>query len=271
MPDDIQPASLEVLEPDYHVAAFFVPARQRQAVLALMVFQVELARVATQVSEPMVAQIRYAWWRDQVDAVFAGRPVFAPAVQGLGDAVKSHKLPRTLIDGMIDAHSRDCDTVPFATMAVLDAYSEGTVGNLLKLMCLVLGADARADAACALAGRACGTARQLQEFAHWRRHRRLRLPLDAVLSVGLSEEDVFSDDAARLRLHPVFSELKVRLRGQLGLLNGTRFPRAAMPALALAALARPMVAPAFDPYQPSATSPAMRVVRLAGANLLWRF
>jgi phytoene synthase len=236
-----------------------------------MVFEVELARIATQFSEPMVAQISYDWWREQVDAVFAGRQVFAPAVLGLRDAVAGHGLPREPLDEMIDAHARDCDTVPFADGRQFNAHGEATVGNLLKLVCRVLGAGSLADPSCVAAGRACGGARQLAGFAHWCQHKRLRLPLDAVLAQGLSEADVFADIPARAKLLPVFAGLKASLRDSLNELNRSRFPRAAAPALALAALARPALAASFDPLQPAAISPAQRVLRLAGANLLWRF
>lgn len=271
MSDDVQPSSLELLEPDFHVASFFVPSSRRPAVLALMVFEVELARIATQVSEPMVAQIRYAWWREQVDAVFAGRQVFAPAVLGLRDAVAAHSLPREPLDEMIDAHARDCDAVPFADGRQFHAHGEATIGNLLKLMCRVLGAGSLADAACVSAGRAYGGARQMAGFAHWCHHRRLRLPLDAVLAQGLSEADVFADVTARVKLRPVFTAVKADVRDALDELNRSRFPRAAAPALALAALARPALAAAYDPLHPVAISPAQRALRLVSANLLWRF
>jgi phytoene synthase len=68
---------IEQVVPDLQVASFFAPADRRPAVLAIFGFEAELSHIALQVAEPMVAQIRYAWWRDQVDAVFAGREVHA--------------------------------------------------------------------------------------------------------------------------------------------------------------------------------------------------
>ena len=271
MSDDVQPSSLELLEPDFHVASFFVPSSRRPAVLALMVFEVELARIATQVSEPMVAQIRYAWWREQVDAMFAGRQVFAPAAVDVRDAVVAHGLPREPLDEMIDAHARDCDAVPFADAGQFNAHGEATMGGLMKLMSRVLGAGSLADGSCVLAGRVYGGARQLSGFAHWCHHRRLRMPLDAILAQGLSEADVFADAAARTKLAPVFADVKSGLRETLTALNRSRFPRAAAPALALAALARPILATSHDPLQPMTISPAQRALRVAGANLLWRY
>ena len=93
MTDETPSAELEILDPDLHVATFFVPAARRSSVEGLMLFALELERIATQVSEPMVAQIRYAWWREQVDAVFGGRGVAAPVAVRLREAVAEHGLP----------------------------------------------------------------------------------------------------------------------------------------------------------------------------------
>ncbi len=269
MSDESLPTDLEVVDPDLHVACFFVPAARRPHVEALMVFMLELERIATQVSEPMVAQIRYAWWREQVDAIHGGRSVAAPAAQGLRDATLAHRLPRELLDAMIDAHSVDCDPVPFADMASFEAYCRQTHGNLMRLVARVLGAGAAADAACDHAGLAVGAAGQLRSFDYWRRHRRLRLPLDLFLAAGFSEEDVFADQAD-VPLARGLAAVQLRIRRAISDLNATRFPRAAMPVLALASVARTVLVPGFDIRAPRQPHPAGRVARLALANLLWR-
>lgn len=269
MPDETLPTDLEVVDADLHVACFFVPAARRPHVAALMVFMLELERIATQVSEPMVAQIRYAWWREQVDAIHGGRTVAAPAALGLRDATLAYRLPRELLDAMIDAHSVDCDPVPFADMAAFEAYCRETHGNLMRLVARVLGAGTWADAACDHAGLAVGAASQLRSFEYWRRHRRLRLPLDLFLAAGFSEEDVFAGHADLAKAQGLVA-VQQRIRQALRDLNATRFPRAVMPVLALASLARAVLAPGFDLRAPRDLHPVTRVTRLALANLLWR-
>jgi phytoene synthase len=262
-------SDLEPLDPDMHVASLFVPAARRPSVVALFLFVLELERIATQVSEPMVAQIRYAWWREQVDAIYAGRPVAAPVALKLREAVVAHGLPRGPLDVMIDAHSLDCDQAPFADMAAFEAYCRDTQGSLMRLVARVLGAGDAADPVCDEAGLALGAALQLRAFDFWRRHRRLRLPLDLFLRAGVGEEDVFAGQADR----PVAQGLAVvqqRIREALKAVNRSRFPRAAMPALAMATLARPVMAPGFDLRAPREPTRFARVALLALSNLLWR-
>jgi phytoene synthase len=269
MSDETLSEDLEIQDPDLYVASFFVPAAHRSDVLALMRFAVELERVSVQVKEPMIAQIRYAWWREQVAALWEGRAVASPVVQGLGPVVGAHQLPRAPFDAMIDAHGLDCEATPFSGMAQFEAYCRDTSGSLMRLMARVLGAGERADAACDAAGLAAGAALQLRSFDHWRRHRRLRLPLSPLLEGGVNEDDVFGGGGAEA-LGAAFGVIRLRIRAALGEVNRTRFPRAAMPALALATLARPVMTPGRDPLVTGLVSPLGRVARLAAANLLWR-
>lgn len=269
MSDETLSEELEVVDPDLHVASFFVPARHREAVHALMRFAVELGRVASQVKEPMIAQIRYAWWREQVAALWEGRAVAAPSVRGLAEVVEAHGLSRAVFDAMIDAHGLDCDTTPFADMAAFEAHARATRGGLLGLVAQVLGAGPQAMPACAAAGIASGAALQLRSFGHWRRHRRLRVPLQPLLDAGVNEDDVFAG-AGDVALARAFAEVRARIRSALGDVNRARFPRAAMPALALATLARPALVSGHDPLLVQGLSPAGRVTRVAVANLLWR-
>ena len=269
MSDGLLPADLDIIDPDLYVACLFVPARHRSNVGALMAFMLEVERIAMQVNEPMVAQVRYAWWREQVDAIFEGRAVAAPVVGGLREAVLAHELPRGPLDAIIDAHSLDCDPAPFADMAAFEAYCRDTHGNLMRLIARVLGAGHRADAACDHAGLAFAAASQLRSFNYWRRHRRLRLPLDLCLAAGLGQEDVFAGHA-HAALASGLGRVQKRISLALQDLNGARFPRAAMPVLALATLARGVLVPGFNLQSPSEPSPLGRVMRIALANLLWR-
>ncbi|MEQ1753625.1 MAG: squalene/phytoene synthase family protein [Micropepsaceae bacterium] len=264
-------SALETFEPDRFVSLFFVPQPHRPAVQALYAFELELSRIATQVGEPMVGQIRYAWWREQIDALYSGRAVSAPAAQAVAPFLDWYSLPRVLFDDMIDWHARDLDAAPFADIEQMKAYACSTAGALMKLGVRVLGAGGFADEAATLAGTAYGLARQLQEFRHWASHRRLRLPLRELEAAGLDAEDVFQGRADDPRLKPLFDLVKGEIRQQLSALNAARFPRAATPILAVASLARVASRRQFNPLDPARAEPWQRFLRLSASNLLWRF
>jgi phytoene synthase len=198
--------------------AMTAPAALRPAVLAIIGLEAELSHIALQVAEPMVAQIRYAWWRDQVDAVYAGRDVHAPAVKAIVPVIATHGLPRPLFDELVDGHAHDCEESPFPDLVFLEEYAVSTSGSVMKLVARVLGAGSAADPAAELAGAAHGLARQLLEHRHWASHGRMRLPADLA-----------GDPAMAV------GAVKARITERLSGLNALRVDRRARPALAAAA------------------------------------
>lgn len=259
--------ALAVHEPDRYVATFFAPGPVRQHLIALYAFDLEIARLAYTIREPMVGQIRLAWWREQVDAIYAGRPVFAPVVVALAPAVMTHKLPRELFDAYIDARAQDLHEQPFDDEKAIRDYACCVHGALFKLAARILGAEHRADGASDLAGNAWNFAVVLREMAHWRKHRRCRLPVSWLSEARLGVEDFFVERSVPILL---VDRLKGAVRGALHELNAKRFPRRAMPALAPATCLRWEAGAHFDPLQPSNMPTWQRVARISLSQLLWR-
>ena len=59
-----------------YAATLFVNPEQRRALLALFAFNIEVARVRDQISQPLAGEIRLQWWSDLLDGA---------AQSGLGD------------------------------------------------------------------------------------------------------------------------------------------------------------------------------------------
>src|SRR5947209_18265330 len=59
---------------DRYQTALFAPAGRREALLALYAFNYEIARVRETVTQPMLGQIRLQWWREVLEAAYAGAP-----------------------------------------------------------------------------------------------------------------------------------------------------------------------------------------------------
>ena len=59
-------------DPDRYLCALFAPADRRDSVLALVLFNDELARIPIVVTQPMTGLIRLQWWRDALDELAAG-------------------------------------------------------------------------------------------------------------------------------------------------------------------------------------------------------
>ena len=79
--------------------------RLRADLIALYAFEAELMAIPTRVTQPLLAEMRYVWWREQMDGVFAGAPRKGhPVLEALTDVVARHGLDRAPFDALIEAH-----------------------------------------------------------------------------------------------------------------------------------------------------------------------
>ena len=80
-------------------------AGARADLVALYAFEAELLAIPTRVTQPLLAEMRYVWWRDQLDGVFAGVARKGhPVLEALTDLVARHELEREPFDALIAAH-----------------------------------------------------------------------------------------------------------------------------------------------------------------------
>ncbi len=265
-------------DPDRFLCALFAPAPAREDLLALGAFNLELARVREQVSEPMLGRIRLQWWREALDGIYAGRPRRHAVAEALGAAVGRRRLDRALIERMIDAREADLDPDPPRDLAALESYAEATAGSLAALSLAALGADGEAARSAArgvaLAWALTGLLRACRFHAAQKRQ---YLPRAAMERHGALAGDLFA-----LRPSPALSavarEVADAARGHLAGARALRkdVPRAALPVLLPAALAdRHLVAlerAGFDPLAPGlARRPALAAWRVTAAALLRRY
>ncbi len=140
-------------DPDRFLAAMTAPPEGRERLFALYAFNLEIARVPSVVSEPMIGEIRLQWWREAVDEIFAVGPVRRhEVVEPLAEAVRAADLPRKRLDAMIDARSWDIYEDPHADMDACLAYLEATAGNLMLLSAQALAGPIRDPGHGVLAG-----------------------------------------------------------------------------------------------------------------------
>jgi phytoene synthase len=80
-------------------------AQARADLITLYAFEAELMAIPTRVTQPLLAEMRYTWWAEQLDGVFAGVPRKGhPVLEALTDLVARHGLDRAPFDALIEAH-----------------------------------------------------------------------------------------------------------------------------------------------------------------------
>lgn len=123
---------LFAVDPDRVRAAKLAEPERRAQLLTLYAFHMELAKVPELVTEPMIGQIRYQWWRDCLDEIYAGATVRAHDIaRPLKALIDETGISRFLLDRMIDGRERDLDPRPFASMEEALEYVDATSGAVL--------------------------------------------------------------------------------------------------------------------------------------------
>jgi phytoene synthase len=172
-------ARIRRLDPDRWLASRFIAdPHARAEVVAIYALNDELARVGETVTQPLIGEIRLAWWRDRIEDLFSGRPIPAqPALQALAVPIAAGRLPQSLFEALIEARHMDLDAAPFADSGALARYLDGTAGAVMGLAARTLSSEAPLGAVIQ-AGRAWGLAGLYRARAHWAARNRRWTPPD---------------------------------------------------------------------------------------------
>lgn len=143
---------LDGVDPDRMRAARLAEPDIRDRLFALYAFHAELAKIPELVSEPMLGQIRYQWWRDCLNEIYSDGPVRAHEVSTpLSEMVTQSGMSRFLLDRIIDGRERDLDPTPFKALKAATEYADATSGALAQAAAMICGSEGGL-----IAGRAWG-------------------------------------------------------------------------------------------------------------------
>jgi phytoene synthase len=263
---------------DRFQTVLFAPPQCREALFALYAFNYEIARVRESVQEPMIGQIRLQWWRDAIEAAFAGAaPRRHEVVEPLTMAIRGFGLSRAHFDRLIDARERDLDDAPPATLAALEDYAEGSSARLILLALEALGAatlPARQAATDIGIGYALvGLIRAMPVHA---RIGRMMIPDDVATEAGLAPGDyagLRGGPALRRAVATLAAAADRRLAAARAIAQD--LPRAALPALLPARIAthalQRLERVDFDPFAGAGIGDPLQSWRLAWAAWKGRF
>ncbi len=238
-PSDLSYPAQEVrrYDRDRFATALFAPADRREDLLALYAFNVEVARVRETVTEPMMGRIRLQWWRETLEGLRDGEAgTKVPIADALGAAIRRHDLPAEPFERLIDAREGDLDDEPVQSLQQMEAYAEATSAELVRLALGVLGASG-ADQAAHHAGVAWALTGMLRATPFLAAQGRVNLPQDLLAQAGVHSRELLEGKPSQ-GLAQVSRAVAARAQEHLHQLRGLRLPRAALPALLPATLAR---------------------------------
>jgi 15-cis-phytoene synthase len=171
---------------DRYLAAMFAPDDARPRLLALGAFDVDVRRIAREVSDPHIGLIRLQWWQETLQALEKGETVAHPVAEALAEA----RQPLQPLRNLLEAREFDLFDDPMPHLATLEGYLGETASAMIQLGVVVLAPKAATKVApvSGLAGVALGIARLLSTGAAARKF----LPRDWVAATD--------ETAARERL-----------------------------------------------------------------------
>jgi phytoene synthase len=254
---------------DRALAASFAPRENRSDLLALCAFNVELARIAEQVSEAQLGAIRLQWWREAIARSLKGETVGHPVADAFGETARARALPADTVAALIDARQFDFADKIMPDWKSLEKYLKDTAGAMFALGGACLGARGRelSDAAdrAGLAYGLTGLIRALPAHAAWGR---VYLPADMLISSGTSPEAVLagsSSEGLRALLAALREKARVACAEALERVGGLERPARA------AFLPLRLVDPYLAALQALDRSGADPLREVADINPLFRF
>lgn len=255
---DLSPAGALAQEGDEarFLAALFAKPEAREQLFALIAFNVELAKIPASVSEPMLGQIRLAWWREAVDELFAGAgPRGHVVMHALAAAHEAAPLHRPSLEALIEARDWALEPEGGSDPEALRRFLAGTGGALAEASVRALGGGDEAGAVAMLAGKAEGAGRLIRALPFM-----LAQGGFTPFSDGL-DQNALREGRAPEALTGAIADLAAEA---LSWLAEARSRRAAIPRALRAPLLsvhaaeaslREAAAPGFDPFAQSAPSP----------------
>jgi phytoene synthase len=253
-----------------YASTLFVRPDRRRALLALYAFNVEIARVHEQVTQPLPGEIRLQWWSDMLAGVGQGGGEGNPVAAELMRAIEQFLLPVGALSRLIEEHQFDLYNDPMPTMAALEGYVADTAATLFALAARIAGSSsAEVEHVARHAGLAQGFAGVIAALPRDASRRQLFLPQQLLEGRGGSMDEVFAGKQTptiRAALDELIAEAEQHLETSLRLLAD--MPRDVTPVfLPLAVVRRElerMSRADFDPFTPQVRS------RLSVLWTLWR-
>ncbi len=177
---------------DRYLTSMFAPPKERQALLDLYAFNIEVARIREATSEPLIGQMKLEWWRDIVAALYEGKevPKGNPVVEGLQEIVNSHDLSRAHFDEFLTHRAEDLAEDAPKDVLSLESYAEGTSARLIWLALEILGVrDNASFAAARHVGIAWALTGIMRAVLFHARSNRMMLPQDLMDEQALAGQD----------------------------------------------------------------------------------
>ena len=176
----------------FYYSFLFLPPDRRRAITALYAYCREVDDVVDECSDPALAQAKLAWWRTEIDGMYAGHPQH-PVTQALAPHVASFGIRQSLLHDILDGMQMDLSTNRYPDFATLREYMHRVAGVVGQLAAGIFGY--RNPQTLEYADR-LGTAFQLtnivRDVGEDARKGRIYIPADERARFGVPDADILA-------------------------------------------------------------------------------
>lgn len=229
------------------------PASCRNALYAITAFYNELAHIPESVSEPMLAAIRFSWWRESIEAITAGEQAKAhPVIHAIEGLLKTGQITPDELYALIAERDADLDNSLLTDEPRFLCYLDETSGALHRIWARIIGTPVEEEAIIALS-RGSAMVGLVISIPHYAREGALKFPTSMLVAHELepsAQSLAAPSDELRMLAHYLHGKAAMCLTHASHFKKQMPAPHRVLLALATYDAMRLKNA-AYDPYHPS--------------------
>lgn len=179
----------------FYYAFLFLPPPRRAAITAFYAFCREVDDVVDETSDAGVAAAKLAWWRQEVQSAFAGRPSH-PVMKALVPLAAEFQIQPAHLSAVIEGCQIDLQQTRFLDYAGLQRYCHLVAGVVGEVAANIFG---RTEAATVQYAHRLGLAMQLtniiRDVGEDARRGRIYLPMSELQHFGVTAQELLKRDS----------------------------------------------------------------------------
>ncbi len=227
----------------FYYSFMFLPPERRQAITALYAFCREVDDVVDECQDAQLAAAKLAWWRDEIDRLYAGQPGH-PVTQALKDVLPRFNLPKEQLLEIIDGMEMDLRQTRYLDFKALSLYCYRVASVVGLLAAEIFGHEERRTLKYAHdLGMAFQLTNIIRDVGEDARRGRVYLPLDELKRFEVPVADILearhSDNFRRLMEFQIERAEHYYAQAMSQLPDGDR--KAQRPGLVMAAIYRALL------------------------------
>ena len=227
----------------FYYSFLFLPPERRRAITALYAFCREVDDAVDEPSDPSAARATLAWWRGEVDRLFAGNPQH-PVTLALDPAIAPFGITKAQLNEIMDGMEMDLNQSRYMNFAGLRLYCQRVAGVVGALAAGIFGyRNVKTLEYADKLGLAFQLTNIIRDVGEDARKNRIYLPLDEVKECGVTLADILNANHTEsfVRLMRFQAERARRCYDEALALLPAEDRRAQRPGLMMAAIYRALL------------------------------